>query len=203
MGSSKSELIQPFFDSNFLCSDVSIIRVWVCRKPLNIFSRNYKGQTLLSQNYFKRTREEGIGINVVYHWGMILELSNDYFVSTQFGRAGYSLKVHKGIYTNNLIDAINDIWGDNNELNMDFNYRGTPFNQNYNNFLREVIRIVSMNKQYSFIGYNCHDFIDELEDILFGETSLYHKFYDKNITHFLKKYFCYLDYKYIIERILQ
>ena len=134
------------------------------------------------------------------HWAIILELSNGSYVNIQFGRKGFSLKEYNKEETQlegeNLLNSILEIWG-KEDIPCSFCYLG---NAKYEyEKLKAFLKIKKIEEKeskkksgkiYYHITYNnCHDFVYEIEKILFNKNPNYSfKYYlDKFYEYFFPK----------------
>ena len=185
--------------------NLKIKRVWAVKKSVSLNDRHvnilgYKKKKINLTKAKKDVFEIKNGFNFNFkHWAIILELSNGSYVNIQYGRNGFSLEEFNetDIKGENLLNSILNTWG-KNDAPFSFCNLG---NANYN--YDKLIEILKKKKKveqkmfqenekvnYNLLFRNCHDFVCDIEKILFPNPKIWHhfKYYlDEFFNHFFQK----------------
>lgn len=166
------------FDKLSFDNSPLITRVWICRKTISLYDEHvFREDGSMVKNMGKGFLQLGelfLGRDI-YHWAVILELSNNCAVNIQFGRDGTSLKIFSsGNKFENVAQAIRETWGQKN-ASKKFCFLGKPrkvFNEIYY-YLEEKKREEKLfGVFYNLITYNCQLFAVEVEKEIFGIKKL-------------------------------
>ena len=205
--------IETFHKNN----NTIIKRVWIAKKSIKLNDNHVLGKS-------KNDGNEGNDANVdkfdmikgkennhlsFKHWAIILELSNESFVTIQYGKNGISLKEFLKAKTNgeNIIDSIGEVWGQISSV-VSFCFLGEA-NYSYEN-LKKILyekkndekKKINKNEKldYNVLFNNCQNFVCEIEKILFNKKQFWHSF-SYYFDDFFKNFFPNVDLNVLKEKI--
>ena len=125
------------------------------------------------------------------HWATILELSNETYVSIQFGQDGFSLKEFDKTNINgeSVLLAILNTWGEEGDP-FSFVYLGIA-NKKYSELI-EYLKMKKFGKNgvvyYNLLFNNCQHVTCDIEKILYDHIYFWHSF-DYYLNAFFENFF--------------